>query len=32
MEKSRESNIEKYIEEQGSQLQMSTLPPVVIKK
>ena len=32
MEKSRESNIEKYIEEQGSQLQMSTCPPVVIKK
>ena len=32
MEKSRESNIEKYIEEQGSQLQMSTCPPVVLKK
>lgn len=32
MEKSRESNIQKYIEEQGSALQASTLPPVVIKK
>lgn len=32
MEKSRESNIERYIEEQGSELQMSTCPPVVIKK
>lgn len=32
MEKSRESNIERYIEEQGSDLQMSTCPPVVIKK
>ena len=32
MEKSRESNIQRYIEEQGSALQMSTCPPVVIKK
>lgn len=32
MEKSRESNIQQYIEEQGSALQMATLPPVVIKK
>ncbi len=32
MEKSRESNIQKYIEEQGSQLSISTRPPVVIKK
>ena len=32
MEKSRESNIQKYIEEQGSALQASTQPPVVIKK
>lgn len=32
MEKSRESNIQKYIEEQGSQLGISTRPPVVIKK
>lgn len=32
MEKSRESNIQRYIEEQGSALQMSTRPPVVIKR
>lgn len=32
MEKSRESNIQKYIVEQGSQLQLSNRPPVVIKK
>ena len=32
MEKSRESNIQKYIQEQGSELQASTQPPVVIKK
>ena len=32
MEKSRESNIQKYIEEQGSQLSISARPPVVIKK
>jgi ABC-type transport system involved in cytochrome bd biosynthesis fused ATPase/permease subunit len=32
MEKSRESNIQKYIEEQGSALQASTQHPVVIKK
>ena len=32
MEKSRESNIQKYIQEQGSGLQASTQPPVVIKK
>lgn len=32
MERSRESNIERYIEEQGSELQMSTCPLVVIKK
>lgn len=32
MERSRESNIQKYIEEQGSQLGISTRPPVVIKK
>lgn len=32
MEKSRESNIQKYIVEQGSQLGISTRPPVVIKK
>ena len=32
MEKSRESNIQRFIVERGSQLQMSTRPPVVIKK
>ena len=32
MEKSRESNIQKFILEQGSALQTSTLPPVIIKK
>ena len=32
MEKSRESNIQGYIMEQGSGLQTSTKPPVVIKK
>ncbi len=32
MEKSRESNIQKFIVEQGSELKVSTLPPVVIKK
>lgn len=32
MEKSRESNIQKYIVEQGSELEASTKPPVVIKK
>lgn len=32
MEKSRESNIQKYIVEQGSELKASTKPPVVIKK
>ena len=32
MEKSRESNIQRFIVERGSQLQMSTCPPVVIKK
>ena len=32
MEKSRESNIQQYIKEQGSALQMSTLPPVVVKR
>ena len=32
MEKSRESNIQKFIIEQGSALQTSTLPPVIIKK
>lgn len=32
MEKSRESNIQKFIVEQGSELQISTKPPVVIKK
>ena len=32
MEKSRESNLQKYIVEQGSELKASTKPPVVIKK
>ena len=32
MEKSRESNIQKYIVEQGSELKASTKSPVVIKK
>ncbi|MBE6292276.1 MAG: hypothetical protein E7091_07690 [Bacteroidales bacterium] len=32
MEKSRESNIQKYIVEQGSELKASTKPPVVIKR
>ena len=32
MEKSRESNIQKFIVEQGSELQTSTLPPVIMKK
>lgn len=32
MEKSRESNIQKFIVEQGSALQTSTQPPVIIKK
>ena len=32
MEKSRESNIQKFIVEQGSELKASTLPPIVIKK
>ena len=32
MEKSRESNMQKYIVEQGSELKASTKPPVVIKK
>ena len=32
MEKSRESNIQQYIKEQGSALQMSTFPPVVVKR
>ena len=32
MEKSRESNIQRYIEEQGSALQMSSCPPVVIER
>ncbi len=31
MEKSRESNIQKFIVEQGSELKASTKPPVVIK-
>ena len=32
MEKSRESNIQRYIKEQGSELQIPTKAPVVIKK
>ncbi len=32
MEKSRESNIQKFIVEQGSELQISTKAPVVIKR
>ena len=32
MEKSRESNIQNFIFEQGSTLQTSTLPPIVIKR
>ena len=32
MGKSRESNIQKFIVEQGSALQASTQPPVVLKK
>ena len=32
MEKSRESNIERFIVEQGSKLQIPTKAPVVIKK
>lgn len=32
MEKSRESNMQKYIVKQGSELKASTKPPVVIKK
>ena len=32
MEKSRESNIQRYIKERGSELQIPTKAPVVIKK
>ncbi len=32
MEKSRESNIQRYIKEQGSELQIPTKAPVVIKR
>ena len=32
MEKSRESNIQRFIKEQGSELQIPTKAPVVIKK
>lgn len=32
MEKSRESNIQSFIKEQGSQLQIPTEAPIVIKK
>ena len=32
MEKSRESNIQRYIKEQGSELQIPAKAPVVIKK
>jgi hypothetical protein len=32
MEKSRESNIQRFIVEQGSELQIPTKAPVVIKK
>lgn len=32
MEKSRESNIQRFIVEQGSELQLSTKAPVVIKR
>ena len=32
MEKSRESNIQRFIKEQGSELQIPTKAPVIIKK